>query len=162
MADRDVELNLIARDQASDVVEDLAATVEGLPEDATVQVDADTGDALSNVERLDRELENATDDTRELRITFRSEQLQREIRSALRDLEKLDDPVEIEARTGDLERAQAELRELAELADKKYTVDVDADPGRTANAPRVTSTRCGPAARVCNRRFPLSEGSATN
>lgn len=133
MADRDVELNLTARDRgASDAVEDLADAVDRLPDQASVDVEADTRTAERRIDTFDRQVENLTDDARELRIQFRSEQLQREIRGVLRDLERLEDPTEIEARTGDLERAQAELRDLAELADRKYEIQIDADPRRTA------------------------------
>ena len=37
-----------------------------------------------------------------------------------------------EARTEDLERAQKDLRDLSELAERKYEIDIDADPRRTA------------------------------
>lgn len=132
MADRDIELNLTARDQASDRLEDVADAVEAIPESATVDVDAETRQAESRIEQFDRQVEDLTDDARELRITFRSEQLQREIRNALRDLERLDDPAQIEVRTRDLERAQEELRDLADLAGRKYEVQIDADPQRSA------------------------------
>lgn len=130
--DREVELRLTATDEASDVVGKVADALDDLPEQTDLDVTADTRDARSNVERLADELDDATSDTRELRVVFRAEQLQREIRGALRDLESLEDPVDIEARTRDLERAQAELRELAELADKRYEIQIDADPKRTA------------------------------
>lgn len=130
MADNRIDLEITADDQASDVVEDVADAVERLDDETTVEIDADTRDAETAVQRLERELEDTTGDARELRIRFREQQLQRQLRTILRDLERLDDPVEIEAQTRELERAQQELRDLEELASQKYEIEIDADPTR--------------------------------
>lgn len=130
--DRNVDLKLTATDDASSVIGDVADRLEDLPDETTVDVDADTRDALSRIETFDREITDLTGDARELRILFRAEQLQRDVSAALRDLERLEDPVDIRTRTEDLETAQADLRELAELADRKYSIEIDADPKRSA------------------------------
>lgn len=132
MPDESVDLTLNAIDDASDVVDRVADAIDNLPDEATIDVEADTRDALSRIERFDREVDDLTDDARELRIEFRAQTIQREIATALRALERLDDPVDIDVATADLERAQKDLRDLAELADRKYEVDVDADPKRSA------------------------------
>lgn len=123
--DRDITLDITANDDASKVLDDVAGKVKEIPDEVTVDVDADTGEALSRVEQIDRQLEGLTGDARELRIRFAASKLEGEIRNALRDLERLDDPVDIEVRTTDLERATTELAELAELAGRKYDVNVD-------------------------------------
>lgn len=129
----EIRIDVTADDQASEVLEDVAQAVEKISdEEATVEVEADTREALSRIEAFAREVEDLTDDARELRIEFRAQTIRREITSALRDLERLEDPILIEARTEDLERAQKDLRDLAELADQKYEIEIDADPKRTA------------------------------
>lgn len=132
MADESVDLTLNAEDNASKAIGDVADAIDNLPDDATVEVEADTRDALSNIERFDRDIEDLTRDGQELRIEFRAQSLQAEIKRTLREIERLEDPVEIEARTADLERAQKDMRDLADLADRKYEVEIDADPKRTA------------------------------
>lgn len=131
MADRELGIRLTADDEASEVIDGVAESVDQLNDDgATIEVEADTGPALSNVEKLDREVENLTDDGKELRIEFRAARLQQQIRSSLRELERLEDPIEIEAETKNLERLQGELRELEKLASEKYEIQIDADPKR--------------------------------
>lgn len=130
--DRDVEITLRARDEASDEIDAVADAVEDLPDDAEVEIAADTADARSDIERLDDEIRDLSSDSQELRITFKGEQLGKEIRAALRDLERLEDPIDIETRTKDLERAQSDLRDLERLAEKEYSVEIDADPKRNA------------------------------
>lgn len=131
-SDREVDLTLTARDEASEAIEDVADSLERLPDEAEVEVEADTRTAQTRLERFAGEVEDLTDDARELRFTFRAEQLQRQIRNTLRQLERLEDPAEVEVATRDLERAQEELRGLADLAGRRYEIDIDADPRRTA------------------------------
>lgn len=126
----EAEVELTTNVDALDEVDKRLDEIES--KDVEIGVEADTRDAQTALERFDSQVEGLTKDGRELRIEFKAQTLQREIRNALRDLEKLDDPNEIELRTDDLERAQKELRELAELADKKYDVEIDADPKRNA------------------------------
>lgn len=101
--------------------------------DTEIEVGADTSDARSALQKFEDELDSlGLDSARELRIEFKAQLLQQQVRSALRDLERLEDPIEIRTRTADLEQAQQELRDLAELASRKYQVDVDIDPRRNA------------------------------
>ena len=122
-------------DGASDVskdIEKIADEVEKLEDEVSIDVTADTRKAETNIQRFEREIDDVTDDARELRFEFKSQTINREIKKILRDLEKLEDPVEIQARTEDLERAQKDLRDLSELAERKYEIEIDADPRRTA------------------------------
>lgn len=129
----DIELNVDA-DQAKRELDGVADAIDDLQrEDVEVPVEADTTDALSNIERFEQQLEGLSDDAIELRVEFRQQLLQGEIRKLLRQIEAIeDDPIELEAKTQDLERAQSDLRELADLADKRYDIEVNADPKRTA------------------------------
>ena len=122
-------------DGAADVSKDIEKIADGvaaLDDEVNIDVTADTRKAETNIQRFEREIEDVTDDARELRFEFKSQTINREIKKILRDLEKLEDPVDIEARTEDLERAQKDLRDLSELAERKYEIDIDADPRRTA------------------------------
>jgi len=122
-------------DGAADVSKDIEKIADGvaaLDDEVSIDVTADTRKAETNIQRFEREVADVTDDARELRFEFKSQTINREIKKILRDLEKLEDPVDIEARTEDLERAQKDLRDLSELAERKYEIDIDADPRRTA------------------------------
>lgn len=131
MAEREVDLTLRATDEASDKIGEVADALEGL-DDAEVEVSADTDSAAREVRSFEDQVEGLTDDARELRITFRAEQLRRQIGGILRQLEQVDDPTEIDILSSDLERTQQELRDLADLADDRYDIEINADPGRTA------------------------------
>lgn len=134
MANERIDLELGVDDQASRKLEDVADLVDDLGDGKLeVEVDADTREAETRLERFERELDSLTNDSgRELRIEFRQQVLEGNIRSALRQLERLDDPVEIDIKQGELEDAQQELKELADLADRKYDVELDIDPKRNA------------------------------
>jgi hypothetical protein len=119
-------------DKVESQIEDIADAAEKLDGEIEVDVTADTREAETRIQRFEREVDGLTDDARELRVEFRSQQINKEIKKTLRELEKLDDPVDIEAKTGDLERAQQDLKDLAELAERKYEIEIDADPKRTA------------------------------
>jgi len=114
-------------------IEGIADQVDDLNKgEVEIDVTADTREAETRIERFEREVDGLTDDTRELRVEFRSQQINKEIKKSLRELEKLEDPVDIEVATADLERAQKDLRDLEELAERKYEIEIDADPKRTA------------------------------
>jgi len=119
-------------DKVEKQIEDIADAAEKLDGEIEVEVNADTREAETRIQRFEREVDGLTDDARELRVEFRSQQIQKDIKKTLRELEKLEDPVDIEAKTGDLERAQQDLKDLAELAERKYEIEIDADPKRTA------------------------------
>lgn len=135
MADRDIELRLTAKDDASKVIGKVADEIDGL-DDADIEIGADTRDAETNIQRFERELDALTNDSgRELRIDFKEQVLQQKIRSTLRALERLDDPVDIQVKQDELETAQRDLNDLADLASKKYDVDIDVDQkGNTRRA----------------------------
>lgn len=97
-----------------------------------VHVDADVRDGERAIDKFDKELEALTKSGRELRIEFRQEVLEGKISTILRQLEGLDDPVEIEAKTQQLDTAIGDLKDLKELAERKYEVEVDVDPKRNA------------------------------
>lgn len=131
--DRDIELRITATDDASKTIGDVATKLDKLDDAVEIDIDADTGGALSDIERLDRTLDGITSARgREVLIQFRGQRLESEIRKAVRALDGLEDPIEIEARTGDLERAQADLLELQRLAADKYEIDIDVKAGSTA------------------------------
>jgi len=119
-------------DKVEKQIEDIADAAEKLDGEIEVDVTADTREAETRIQRFEREVDGLTDDARELRVEFRSQQINKDIKKTLRELEKLEDPVDIEAKTGDLERAQQDLKDLAELAGRKYEIEIDADPKRTA------------------------------
>ena len=108
-------------------IEDIADAAEKLDGEIEVDVTADTREAETRIQRFEREVDGLTDDARELRIEYRAQTINREIKKTLRELDKLEDPVDIEAKTGDLERAQKELKDLAELAERKYEIDIEAN-----------------------------------
>lgn len=131
--DRRIEIEITADDEASRKLEEVADLVDDLDESVEVEVDADTRDAESRIERFERELEDLQNpDAIELRVEFRQQVIEGEIRKALRQLERLEDPVEIEVAQRGLEQAQQDLRDLADLAERKYEVEVEVDPKRTA------------------------------
>ena len=114
-------------------IEGIADQVDDLNKgEVEIDVTADTREAETRIERFEREVDGLTSDARELRVEFRSQQINKEIKKSLRELEKLEDPVDIEVATADLERAQKDLRDLEELAGRKYEIEIDADPKRTA------------------------------
>ena len=114
-------------------IEGIADQVDDLNKgEVEIDVTADTREAETRIERFEREVDGLTTDARELRVEFRSQQINKEIKKSLRELEKLEDPVDIEVATADLERAQKDLRDLEELAGRKYEIEIDADPKRTA------------------------------
>lgn len=132
MPKRKIEAEVAVNVTGTEDVAKLEKQVDDL-QDTEIAVGADTSDARSALQKFEDELDDlGLDSSRELRIEFKAQLLQQEVRRALKDLERLDDPIEIRTRTADLERAQTELRDLAELASRKYQVDVDIDPRRNA------------------------------
>lgn len=132
MPKRKIEAEVAVNVTGTEDVAKLEKQVDDL-QDTEISVGADTSDARSALQKFEDELDDlGLDSSRELRIEFKAQLLQQEVRRALKDLERLDDPIEIRTRTADLERAQTELRDLAELASRKYQVDVDIDPRRNA------------------------------
>ena len=120
-------------DKVEKQIEGIADQVDDLNKgEVEIDVTADTREAETRIQRFEREVDGLTDDARELRIEFRSQQINKEIKKSLRELEKLEDPVDIEVATGDLERAQKDLLDLKELAERKYEIEIDADPKRNA------------------------------
>lgn len=114
-------------DKVEKQIEDIADAAEKLDGEIEVDVTADTREAETRIQKFEREVDGLTDDARELRIEYRAQTINREIKKTLRELDKLEDPVDIEAKTGDLERAQKELKDLAELAERKYEIDIEAN-----------------------------------
>ena len=114
-------------DKVEKQIEDIADAAEKLDGEVEVEVTADTRDAETRIAKFEREVDGLTDDARELRIEYRAQTIEREIKKTLRELDKLEDPVDIEAKSGDLERAQKDLKDLAELAERKYEIDIKAD-----------------------------------
>lgn len=123
---RDVEVDAAVDSRDVERLEDRLDDVDG----RRVEVDA-TVDKRA-IDRFDDQLDGLSRDAIELRVEFKRQALTKQIASTLRELERLEDPVDIEASTQRLEAAQAELRELADLADRKYEIEIDADPKRTA------------------------------
>jgi hypothetical protein len=132
MPKRKIEAEVAVSVTGADKVEKLEKQIDALT-DTEIAIDADTSDAQSALQRFEGELDELNlESGRELRIEFRAELLQQEVRNALRTLERLEDPVEIRTQTTRLEEAQRELRDLAELAERKYSVQIEIDPRRNA------------------------------
>lgn len=131
MTKRKIEAEVAVDVTGAAAVKDLEEQTEKLAAGIDVPIGVEVDE--SKLAKFERELDDLNlDSSRELRIEFRGQVLQQQIRNTLRDLERLDDPIEISARTQDLERAQTELRDLAELAERKYEVDVRVDTKGTA------------------------------
>ncbi|MCB0967386.1 MAG: hypothetical protein KDB37_11170 [Ilumatobacter sp.] len=132
MPKRKIEAEVAVNVTGTEDVEKLEKRIDSL-QDAEVEIDVDASDAESKLERFERELDELDlDKSRELRIEMRSELLQQEIRGALRQLERLEDPIEIRTQMTRLEEAQRDLQALADLAERKYEVQVEVDPRRNA------------------------------
>jgi hypothetical protein len=132
MPKRKIEAEVAVNVTGIEKVDRLEESIEKLS-DTEIEVGADTTPAQSALQRFESELDALNlDSARELRIEFRAQVLQQQVRTALRDLDRLEDPIQIRTQTAELERAQTELRELAELASRKYQVDVEIDPRRNA------------------------------
>jgi len=141
-------------------IEGIADQVDDLNKgEVEIDVTADTREAETRIERFEREVDGLTDDARELRVEFRSSQINKEIKKSLRQLEKLEDPVDIEVATADLERAQKDLRDLEELAERKYEIEIDADPKRTAQRASGDLSAMDSAALSSADRFQSLGGS---
>ena len=141
-------------------IEGIADQVDDLNKgEVEIDVTADTREAETRIERFEREVDGLTDDARELRVEFRSSQINKEIKKSLRELEKLEDPVDIEVATADLERAQKDLRDLEELAERKYEIQIDADPKRTAQRASGDLSALDSAALSSADRFQSLGGS---
>ena len=98
MPKRKIEAEVAVNVTGTEDVEKLEKRIDSL-QDAEVEIDVDASDAESKLERFERELDELDlDKSRELRIEMRSELLQQEIRGALRQLERLEDPIEILSR----------------------------------------------------------------
>ncbi len=130
MPKRKIEAEVAVNVTGTEDVDKFEKQVDGLS-DKQVELGVEIDE--SKIQQFERELDDLElDKARELRIEFRAQLLQQQARSALRDIERLEDPIEIRTRTADLQDAQRELQELAELAGRKYNVDVDIDPRRNA------------------------------
>ena len=147
-------------DKVERQIEGIADQVDDLNKgEVEIDVTADTREAETRIERFEREVDGLTDDARELRVEFRSSQINKEIKKSLRELEKLEDPVDIEVATADLERAQKDLRDLEELAERKYEIQIDADPKRTAQRASGDLSALDSAALSSADRFQSLGGS---
>ncbi len=124
MPKRKIEAEVAVDVTGLDKVERLEETAERLSEGVEVGIDVDE----TSLGRFERELDElGLDKARELRIEFKAQVLEQQIRSSLQALERLEDPIEIQTETANLERAQRELQEVAELASRKYDVDIQID-----------------------------------
>ena len=147
-------------DKVEKQIEGIADQVDDLNKgEVEIDVTADTREAETRIERFEREVDGLTEDARELRVEFRSSQINKEIKKSLRELEKLEDPIDIEVATADLERAQKDLRDLEELAERKYQIDIDADPKRTAQRASGDLSALDSAALSSADRFQSLGGS---
>ena len=132
MADRELGIRLTAEDEASEKIEAVAEAVDQLDEGAEVEVKADTKDARSSIERFADDIGDLTDDAKEVRVEFKAQQLEHDLRKILRELEDLEDPIEIQTKNAELQRTLDEIEELNRLAADVIEVDVRVDPRRTA------------------------------
>lgn len=132
MADRDIDLRITAKDDASKTIKGVAEQVEALDGETTVKVDADTRSATSDLGKLEQELDALDlESARELRIDVRADNIRSDIEGIANQLERLDDPMAITVKTDELRQAEQDLKDLAELADRKYEVQVDVPPPKT-------------------------------
>jgi hypothetical protein len=132
MPKRKIEAEVVVDVTGADKVEKLEKSVEALS-DTEIAVGLDTSTAETSLQRFERELDELNlDSARELRIEFRAQVLEQNIRNSLRLLDRLEDPIQIRTETANLEATQSELRELSELAGRKYQVEVEVDPRRNA------------------------------
>lgn len=133
MAKRKIEAEVEVGVTGLDDVEKLEQAIDDVTKrPAEVEVDADTRDASRAIDKFADEVEDLTDRGKELRIDFREKVLETKIKKLLRDLERLDDPAEIRVKSGELEDAQTDLRELQEFAGRDVEVEIDVDQQSTA------------------------------
>lgn len=125
----ETDVNLNINVEGLDEVKDLEDKIEEIS-DTDIELEVDGKDAERKIDQVLDSVEDLSEAGRKLVIDGTVTTLESKLRGLQRDLARLEDPADIQVKAQEIDDAQRELRELAELANDRYEVDIQIDPQR--------------------------------